>query len=280
MSRPRSTPVNQEQQDSIQLERLEKAVAMVQTWAPRAQGLEVPEPGSPLAADDLIYPPHPASTMTWFALTSALDHLDLGAQMLQADNVTVLRPHAFYSLTRSALLAASQCAWVLCGTNDERAVRSLLVSEDEAKHHRTFLKSYLDEPFFVADSGAAIAGQMRAHAEHLTARISQLRAHCRARGINTRFESTTMIKDVARHIAPDDPTLRQAILDQWIRGSAAAHARMWRIRFTGGEDTPLQGGGLHRKVTSSVEDITTAYVTPVLVLREAISLWDVLRTRP
>lgn len=272
--------MSQAQQESIQLERLERAVAMVQTWAPRAQALELPEPGSALAADDLVYPPHPASTITWFALTSALDHLDLGAQMLQADNVTVRRPHAFYSLTRSALLAAAQCTWVLCGTDDERAVRSLLVAEDEAKHHRSFLKSYLDEPLFVADSGAAIVGQMRDHAEHLIARISQLRAHYRERGINTRFESTTMIKDVARYIAPDDPTLRQAILDQWMRGSAAAHARMWRIHFTGGEDTPLQGGGLHRKVTSSIEDITTAYVTPVLVLREAISLWDVLRTRP
>lgn len=63
--------------------------------------LELPESGSALAADDLVnYRPHPASTITWFALTSALDHLDLGAQMLQADNVYVLRPHAFYSLTR------------------------------------------------------------------------------------------------------------------------------------------------------------------------------------
>jgi len=253
---------------------------MVQTWAPRAQALELPEPGSALAVDDLVYPPHPASTITWFALTSALDHLDLGAQMLQADNVTVRRPHAFYSLTRSALLAAAQCTWVLCGTDDERGVRSLLVAEDEAKHHRTFLKSYLDEPLFVADSGAAIADQMRAHAEQLTTRIGQLRAQCRARGVNTRFESTTMIKEVARYVSPDDPTLRQAILNQWMQGSAAAHARMWRIHFTGGEDTPLQGGGLHRKVTSSVEDITTAYVTPALVLREAIALWDVLRTRP
>lgn len=252
---------------------------MVQTWAPRAQALELPEPGSALAADDLVYPPHPASTITWFALTSALDHLDLGAQMLQADNVTVRRPHAFYSLTRSALLAAAQCTWVLCGTDGERAVRSLLVAEDDAKHHRTFLKSYLDEPLFVADSGAAIVDQISAHTQELTVRIGQFRAQCRARGVNTRFESTTMIKEVARYIAPDNSTLRQAILDQWIRGSAAAHARMWRLNFTAGEDTPLHGGGLHRELTLSVQEMTTAYVTPVLVLREAISLWDVLRTR-
>jgi len=66
--------------DRVSLARIEKAVTAVRQWATLAGTPQNPEPGSRLAGDDLVFPALPTSTVTWYAITSAIDHLDLGAR--------------------------------------------------------------------------------------------------------------------------------------------------------------------------------------------------------
>ena len=254
--------------------RIEKAVTAVRQWATLAGTPQTPAPGSQLAGDDLVFPALPTSTVTWYAITSAIDHLDLGADLLQADNVTVLRPHAFFSLTRSALLGAAQALWVLSGSPEERAVRSLLIVEDEAANQRRYLNAYLGDPTIEADVSNELLASMRANVDRLSTRIRTVRAELGRRGHRGRFESTAMIKDVALHMAPGDVWLRRAVMDQWQRGSAAAHGRMWTLHFRESEEIQLPDGGVARTFSSSVEDVAQAYGAPTLILSEALDLWE------
>ena len=259
--------------DRVSLARIEKAVTAVRQWATLAGTPQIPEPGSRLAGDDLVFPALPTSTVTWYAITSAIDHLDLGADLLQANDVTVLRPHAFFSLTRSALLGAAQALWVLAGSPEESAVRSLLIVEDEAINQRRYLNAYLNDPTIEEDVSSELLASMRADVDRLSTRIRTVRTEIGRRGHKSRFESTVMIKDVALHMAPGDAWFRRAVMDQWQRGSAAAHGRMWTLHFRESESIPLPDGGVTRMFSSSVEDVAQAYGAPTLVLSEALDLW-------
>lgn len=259
--------------DRVSLARIEKAVTAVRQWATLAGTPQIPEPGSRLAGDDLVFPALPTSTVTWYAITSAIDHLDLGADLLQANDVTVLRPHAFFSLTRSALLGAAQALWVLAGSPEESAVRSLLIVEDEAINQRRYLNAYLNDPTIEEDVSSELLASMRADVDRLSTRIRTVRTEIGRRGHKRRFESTVMIKDVALHMAPGDAWFRRAVMDQWQRGSAAAHGRMWTLHFRESESIPLPDGGVTRMFSSSVEDVAQAYGAPTLILSEALDLW-------
>ncbi|QCB94744.1 hypothetical protein [Cellulomonas shaoxiangyii] len=94
-----------------------------------------------------------------------------------------------------------------------------------------------------------------------------------------RFQATKMIADVAAYMARKDRWLRRAIMHHWMRGSAAAHSRMWVTHIIETEDEPIPGGGSMRRVTSSVSDIAQAYGAPTLVLSEALDLWERRRRR-
>lgn len=260
--------------------RVQKAVTAVRAWESLTETPQAPERGSDLAADDMVFPPLPTSTVAWFAITSAIDHLSLGADLLQADDVKVLRPQAFHSLTRSALLGAAQALWVLAGRPDERAMRSLLIVEDEASMQRKYIRAYLHDPTISNDVSADFLEQLREQDTKLTDRITAVRRELRTRGHKGGFQSTQMITDVAAHMAPRDPWLRRALMDQWQRGSAAAHSRMWTLHFREVEDSPLPEGGAIRRCTSTSTDIAQAYGSPTLVLSEALTLWNERRRRP
>lgn len=266
--------------DDQDVARIEKAVAAVRAWSSRySNDPLVPQPGSLMAKDDRVYPALPLSSVTWFAITSALDHLDLGADMLQADGVRVLRPHAFYSLTRSALLGAAQALWLLTGNDEQRAIRSLLIVEDEATLQRKHLRADLQDETLAADVSAEFPEKLAELDTKLTGRIDDARALLRARGHKERFQSTAMIADIAKFAAPNDRWLRRAIMDQWMRGSAAAHSRMWVMHVVKTEDEPAPGGGVIRRMTSSVSDIAQAYGAPTLLLSQALELWHARSAR-
>ncbi|NCT91961.1 hypothetical protein GXB85_13520 [Cellulomonas sp. APG4] len=258
------------------LRRIELSVHMVRRWSALLLGqVQAPEPGSRLARDDELFPALPTSTVTWYAMNSAIDHLDLGADLLQAENATVLRPSAFYSITRSALLGAAQALWILAGDDDERAIRSLLVVHDEAHMQSKFLRAYLDDATFAADVTPQLVEKMKDDDGRLRARLSTVKAELKQRGRHRRFESTEVIKEVARWMAPRERWLRRAILDQWMRGSAAAHSRMWSLHVRPAESEPSPDGtGVVRRTTTTPEDVAQAYGAPTLILQEALRLWD------
>jgi len=193
--------------------------------------------------------------------------------MFQADGVRVLRPHAFYSTTRAALLGAAQALWLLTGDDEQRAIRHLLVVEDETSLQRKYVRAYLEDPTLSADVSAEFPEQLAELDAKLTARISAVRAALREKGHKNGFQSTAMIADVAAYMAPRDHWLRRAISDQWMRGSASAHSRMWVMHVVNTEDEAIPGGGVVRRMTSSVSDIAQAYGAPTMILSEALQLW-------
>lgn len=260
--------------DQASLARIQKAVTAVRQWASLIEVPHAPKPGSRLDRDDQVYPALPTSAITWYAITSAIDHLDLGADLLTADGVTVLRPNAFYSLTRSALLAAAQALWILSASPEQRAIRSLLIVEDEAHNQRRYVRTYLNDRRMKDDVSAEMLDELHRNDDRLTERMRAVRTEIGKRGHKGKFESTRMISDVALHMAPGDAWFQRAVMDQWQRGSAAAHSRMWTIHVRQHHTAPLPDGGAIRSITSTVEDIAQAYGAPTLILSEALNLWD------
>lgn len=250
--------------------RLENAVWLVRSWEPLLGQAPQPAPGSPLAADDATFPALPTSATAWYAITSALDHLSFGADTLTAEGVTVRRPHAFHTLMRSALMAASQALWVLSGDSTTRTTRSLLVVSDEAKHQTGFLKTLADDQNIMAVASDEYRERIREDLSVLAQRRQAIRAELCKRGVQSKFETTRVIKDVAREIGPGDPWFQRGLLEQWMRGSAAAHARGWVLHYREVEES---ADGEVQQYTTSESELAELYTAPTGVLSDALSRW-------
>jgi hypothetical protein len=125
--------------------RLHRAVDAVRDWEKRTGQHEDVVPRSSLATDDRELPGHPVQSAAWYGLVTAVDHLALGADLVEKG--LTLRPSSIFTFTRAALLGASQAVWVLSGNRDDRRCRALSVESDERKQHRGFVKDYAGDPF-------------------------------------------------------------------------------------------------------------------------------------
>lgn len=75
-----------------------------------------PDPDSLLAVDDLVWPHHPTSQVSWLAMLSASDHLDLIANLADTASERAYITASF-SVVRGALVGAAQALWIL-GSDD------------------------------------------------------------------------------------------------------------------------------------------------------------------
>lgn len=261
-------------EDEIWTQRIEDALSEVRGWESRTRA-EPPEidPQSTLGADDGSDPALTLSSTAWFGLQSSVDHLAQLADILTTPGGAPLRPYSPFTLTRSALLAASQTVWLLSGEDrDERLRRTALVYKDEWENHLRYLTDYKLDPAIQdsldADIEEAIDDQM--------AKLNRQLGGAKNLKLG-RFSSTKMLDDAARWASrhQTDGWQRRALLHEWRIGSAAAHARQWPMNFRSGNVTIDRADQMSvRWLATSYQEIGTSLGAATLMAREGFQLWD------
>ncbi|MEW1984613.1 hypothetical protein [Pseudarthrobacter oxydans] len=266
--------------DDLWVVRLQRAMEAVREWEKRIGQHEEVAPRSSLDTDDRELPRHPVQSAAWYGLVTAVDHLALGADL--ADKGLTLRPSSIFTVTRAALLGASQAVWVLSGGREDRRGRALSIESDERKQHRGFIKDYANDPFIREHKGPEFVAALDALVQRLTDDIQGLRALRKGRPYDGDFVSTMMMREAATYLADTengDDWLRLALAYEWRLASAAAHARSWPFHVRRTERTPLANGGELRQLTSSLAEVVQSYGAAVLMTSEAWRLWDLRRHR-
>lgn len=262
----------------IWLNRLQKCVEATRQWETLTPGLDEVEKGSSLDKDDETLPGSPVRAAASYGLVAAVDHLALIADL--SSNLT-LRPSSMFTVTRAALLAASQTVWVLSGTQDERRLRALSVATDEHKNHRAYINDYANDPF-VGEMAPDMVPQLKELAEKLTKKITSLQKIRRGKPYDGQLQATTMMQEAARHLADQndaDDWMRLALGHEWRLASAAAHARAWPMHIRATDREPLPDGGEIRRMSSSLSEFIQSFGAATLMTSEAWRLWDFQRTQ-
>jgi hypothetical protein len=231
-------------------------------------------PGSSLAADDAVRPDLPISHLAWFGVESGVEHLAQLADVLTAEGLG-LRPFAPFTLTRSALLAASQAVWLLSPSQrEQRLRRSALIYADEFNNHRTYLNDYKNDERIREDLDPTIVEQIDAKIADLDGKISRLRQET-----TDRYYSTTMLREAAEWVTRHEPNTWQlrAFLHEWRMGSAAAHSRLWSMNFRPGHEDTRTEQGITRLVHSTDQELGTTIGAAYLMTKAAFGLWDMRR---
>jgi hypothetical protein len=216
------------------------------------------------------------STVAWSSISMAVDHLALADDCLKREGGARLRPFAFYTLCRGALVAASQAIWVLSGSRDTRLRRIQLVELLELDGLLSFLQDYSrDESLEDTVSAEFLAGVNRRASEVEKRQKSLKAALSPQRGENS---VTRMLKDAAKVIddaRTEDAWLRRAFLAEWRLASATAHARIWPGDIRPHETVPLVGQRAKLRISSATtESYGTSLAAATMATSEAFKLWD------
>lgn len=263
--------------EEIWLQRLQKCVDAARQWETRTPGLDDVESGSLLEQDDEPLPGTPVRSAASYGLITAIEHLALIADL--SSNLT-LRPSSLFTVTRAALLAASQTVWVLSGTESERRFRALSVATDEHKNHRSYINDYANDSFIQMQLPDMVP-QLKELAEKLTGKLDSLNEIRRGNPYFGPLQATTMMKEAAEHLAGQvemDHWMRLGFGHEWRMASAAAHARAWPIHVRSTEREPLPDGREIRRMSSSLPEFVTSVSAATLMMSEALRLWDSHRT--
>lgn len=267
-------------EDDVWADRIRTAFGLVRSWEART-GTEngLVEPGSSLADDDSAGPDAPVSFSAWFGLQSSIDHLAQVVDVMTTRDALPLRPYAPFTLTRSALLAASQTVWLLAGqTRQERLRRSIQIHIDEWENERTYHSDMKVDLSALGPFPPGGVGVLDDRIDDLTRRIDAARATRPGQ-----FRSTLMLKEAARWVSRDDVRGWQpgSLGREWRLGSAAAHSRQWPLMVrwravmqTNDEDDRIG------QVSTPIDEIGTSIVAATVMAGEAFSLWDGARVRP
>lgn len=266
--------------DKVWLRRLQRCVSAVRDWEKRMADPDEVEPRSSLDKDDVGLRGHPVRSAAWYGLVTAVDHLGLGADL--AEKGLTPRPSSLFTVTRAALLGASQAVWVLSGGREDRIYRGLSVASDEMTLHRTFVRDYAGDPFIRARQPTEFVAGLDDLVARLTDEVNVLSEARKGKPYGGRFHSTVMMQEAAAHLAAresDDEWLRLALAYEWRMASAAAHARSWPIHVRPTERTRLTDGGEIRRMTSTLGEVVQSYGSAVLMTSEAWRLWDLRRRK-
>src|SRR5690606_12160755 len=179
--------------------RLEKSFAWVRGWETQTVQPDV-HPRSELAGDDKERPQQPLSQLAWIGLSSAIEHLGLACDDLERvlGGDGSLRPRAPFTLTRSALMGASQTVWLLAP--DDRATRvrrSLHVAYDERLNHAAFLDDYRSDAEVAEHVTPEFLAELTEQYEWTSAEAETIKNKEIGGGI---IKTTRMIREAAEHL--------------------------------------------------------------------------------
>lgn len=173
---------------------------------------------SPLELDDQRWSWWPLSSIVLAKLNSATDHLHAVRIHAEAEN---FHPMATYTLTRAALLSASQAVWLLC--DDDPLIRQrrglFVVREADARR--------------LASIQTAVEGR-----QVFWSKVSVLRGHIAMRAQGRLLAEhglpkpgptteTNVIEVAARAVQPNSLAWEKQAKYQWQTSSSDAHGMMW-----------------------------------------------------
>lgn len=187
-----------------------------------------------------------------------------------------MRPFAFYTLCRGALVAASQAIWVLSGSRDTRLRRIQLVELLELEGLLSFLRDYSRDDSLAGTVSAEFLTNVNRRSGEVENRHKSLRATLSPkRGENS---VTRMLKDAAKAIddaRTEDVWLRRAYLAEWRLASGTANARIWPGDVRPNEMVPLVEQHAKLRISSATtESYGTSLAAATMATGEAFRLWD------
>lgn len=262
-------------------QRLDASFEMIKGWSERPKRVEEAPPGSLLARDDADLRGHVQSG-AWYGIVTAIDHLNLLTDTFGSEQGVQLRPSSPFTVTRGALLGASQTVWMLApNTRRIRHRNALLVAHDEKVQHLAFLEDYAKDSFVQAQVQPEFFNELEVMVKKLKAEKERLARDLKAIGTpNARFSSTVVIKEAAEHLLRTSPGadewLRVVFPYEWRMASAAAHARQWVLHVRPTE-TATRSEGSIRYTSTSIQELAQSVGAAVLMTKEALRLWDVHR---
>jgi hypothetical protein len=191
-------------------------------WQQRLGAPYFPIPGSDLAADDEDWPPSPVSQVAICGLAAAVDHLSAVRSLIEAKQLFTFTP---LSLSRGALIGASQAAWVLAPNDSRIRLRRARTVSDYGYGYRIKYLEDLDGLSDEADEGVDI------HLALNRRRRSELAQKREADGHTAKLNATDMIETAASEIFNKASLTLNAKL-AWQSCSGAAHGQMWQFHGT------------------------------------------------
>jgi len=265
------------------LARMADLFPVLDLYEPRFRTPLVIAPGSDLAADDVDGPWPRVSEVIMGSLIAAHDHLVALADHVRSRKLYL---YADASLLRTALLSAAQAFWILAP--EERAERQrrcrTLAAHDYVEHLK-YLKdlSDLQATRTAADATADSTHQQRVATarDAVAATATALEERRAEAGGRAQVIATDVIKHVAAHAFPDDPTTAMDVLTQWRHGSGAAHGLGWHVLTK--SETRINMVDDERMVLisrASLDDLVPTFVYAVSLLVQAFSLLDQRNTGP
>lgn len=219
----------------------------------------VPEAGSRLDVSDAAWPHLPASQHVHTSLAAAYDHLDL-------IRLTVEQTRGFatatYSVSRGALLAASQAMWLL-GIDKSDATRTerALTFSEEWYVQRIRWQELMTPDLADADDAARSGEQLRRFDEDLL-RLRSLRTS------KARMNSTAIVEEATRVVHPDSTLLQRSTLREWRRAGGDAHGLGWPLMTQSVAWGERGSDGLTEAVAQvDLVSLANAYLAAWLVLK-------------
>lgn len=247
-----------------------RAVADWEKWISVAHPADE---GSPLAGDDLLYPPFPVSRAAIQGLGSAIDHLGLFHAALEKTQTS--RPFGYFTLARAAMFAAARTIWILSpAQRPERQRRSLWLAHEDLRQYRNFTETL----------PAVLFADTELPARELTEITEQLKLMDEAAAwVDLIFKSNerprdSHIVDSAATWLDSQPTGLEepgsSVRMLWRIHSGHAHGLSWSMQGQQEVVTRNADRSGTIKVTASVAEMATASLAAATTTNQALILYE------
>lgn len=206
------------------------------TVRPSLNPPSLPLAGSALASDDRAWSWWPISAITWAKFSACADHLQAVRVLCDADS---FHSTATFSLTRSALLTASQAVWML-GPDDPaiRQVRALHVAATSNRERLKWLR-------LVAQGEDAIWPKLSVARGHIAMReMGMVMARAQLPKTGPTGE-TDVITHAADRVQPGSLPWKLQAEGQWRAAGSDAHGLVWGSMARGATPVGPSAGSLH-----------------------------------
>jgi hypothetical protein len=242
---------------------------VITEWQLRGLTAYRADPGSDLHVDDQDWPPMPVSQIAWLGLSVAADHLNAIRRHIE---VKQLFPLSHLTLCRSALIGASQTAWVLApDSRATRLARARTVAIYLYGKHLQYLHGLRDLKDTPHQNTNLVI-------EHVEQRHAELEAKRTAEGQKAVLIATDMIETAASEVLGRKILTKEAVL-AWQAGSGAAHGLHWPLFGTHGMQQSAATGedGLAEfQLGGTLSVIANPYVVAYTIAKRG---WDLLHRR-
>lgn len=250
-------------------QRLGKIEAVVALWQERTKSPLVIPSGSALCGDDR--PELMVSNIAWYPLVVAVEHLDFTISMMRATGT--MYPTSYMTTLRTALLTASQAAWILSPA--QRAIR-------RGRAMRLRFQDLDDQLKLVNSAWALTTEQEAARAldvEQLKKQLEECRNVATSlelpKSSTVNLNNTEVITEAAKQLHNHTKAASGTQL-LWRTGSAAAHGqRAYAImRMNRNLVQDHRGRKVMQLRGDLVQDVGPAAAAAALVAKEAFRLFD------